>query len=460
MQSVRRLGCSIAVLVFAISSAASAQQGQNPAELATRIDRLIQQLDDDTFAVREKAQAALAEIGEPALDQLTAAAKSSSAERSKRAARVLAGLREAGLGLRYLTTVQSPGLQGAVTVALSPDGKFAYVPGFQAGAINAFRRDVASGALEPLPTLADPEQLGGVITVRLSPVSNLAVAAAYSSKSIALLKRNATTGLLSIESVRKNDPAGGLTLDWPINANFSTDGKFVYGLDDRAATVVVFRVEDGPRLSLVEIFAGAEKCFAGARGITAHPDGKTLYVSSRRPGTLSVLDRDPASGKLALRQVLRDGQDGITGLAGTNGTCVSRDGKFVYAISGRFEGANAIGVYRVGEDGKLNLLQEFLNDASDLTNFTGGNALTISPDGLHLYATGTRSCSLVSFKRDPVTGKLTHFATFQNEATGVGTGLGASGVEVSPDGRFLYLALEDGSAVSVFERILPKRAKP
>jgi len=459
MQLTRLPGCSIAILLFAISSAARAQQAELPAELAAKIDRLIQQLDDDTFAVREKAQAALAEIGEPALDKLTAAVKDSSAERSQRAGRLLASLRLAGLGLRYVSGVQSPGLLGAVTVALSPDGRFAYVPGFQASAINTFRRDAASGALEHLSTLADPQQLGGVVTVRLSPDGNLAVAASFSSKSIALLKRNATTGVMSLESVAKNDPAAGLTMDWPIDATFSTDGKFVYAVDDRAATVVVFRVDDGPRLSLVEIFAGAEKCFDGARGITANPDGKTLYVSSRRPGTLAVLDRDAATGKLAVRQIIRDGKDGVTGLAGTTGSCVSRDGKFVYTISGRFEGQNAIGVYRVGEDGRLSVVQEFLNDASDLKNFTGGNELTISPDGLHLYASGTTSCSLASFKRDPATGKLTYFTTIQSEATGLGADLGANGVEVSPDGRFLYLALENGSAISVFERTLPK-AKP
>jgi hypothetical protein len=86
--AVRVLRFAIGVFVFLVlPSLAWSQQSDSSAALAARIDRLIQQLDDDKFEVREKAEAELAAIGEPALAKLTVAAKDASAERSQRAAK-------------------------------------------------------------------------------------------------------------------------------------------------------------------------------------------------------------------------------------------------------------------------------------------------------------------------------------------------------------------------------------
>src|SRR5262249_39292288 len=52
---------------------------------AKRIAQLIKELDDDAFAVRENASQELAEIGQPALEALKAAAKGPSLEVRRRA---------------------------------------------------------------------------------------------------------------------------------------------------------------------------------------------------------------------------------------------------------------------------------------------------------------------------------------------------------------------------------------
>jgi 6-phosphogluconolactonase (cycloisomerase 2 family) len=245
-------------------------------------------------------------------------------------------------------------------------------------------------------------------------------------------------------------------MEMPSGAIFSLDDKFVYAIDDRKATVVVFQVEAGKSLKYVQTFEGKDRCFDGTRGIVAHPDGKTLYVVGSRSGMLTVLDRDPTTGKVALRQIVRDEQEDVHGLAGVIDVCVSRDGKFVYTVSGRWDGDNAVSAFLVGMDGKLQVLQEFINNESELKDFVGGGkGITISPDGTRLYASATRSGSLACFGRDPSSGKLTYLDTLQTEATGHGLGLGAVGVEVSPDGKFLYLAVEYGPAVSVFARTGP-----
>jgi HEAT repeat protein len=57
--------------------------------LQDRIRKLIEDLGSDDFQTREAATAALTEIGEPAVDALTEAAKSADPEVSNRAKRIL-----------------------------------------------------------------------------------------------------------------------------------------------------------------------------------------------------------------------------------------------------------------------------------------------------------------------------------------------------------------------------------
>jgi 6-phosphogluconolactonase (cycloisomerase 2 family) len=448
---MRAIRLTVFALMLLVALRLHAQEPSSPTALTARIERLIRQLDDEKFEVREKAEKDLAAIGEPAREKLTAATKDASFERSQRAAKLLKELRRNSVGLRYLSTVKHEGLAGAVTVAISPDGRFVYGQGFQAHAVNAFRRDEVTGELTHVQTIADPENLAGAVKLRLSEDGKQAVVACYAAKSIGYFTRNEKTGELTQVATFRGNPE--VNLQWPVEAVFSADGKRIYAVDDqRAAVVALFAIPARKEIGWSEVFQGEDRCFDGVRGITAHPDGKTLYVSSYRAGTLTVVEGAEDGGKLRVRQVLRGGQDDVRGLPGIIAARVSRDGKFVYTVSGRFGGSEAVSVFRVGDDGKLKVVQEFLNEQGELTDFTGGNQLALSPDETMLYAAGTTSAGLACFRRDAKTGKLEFITTIRNEATGVGDNLGANGIAISPDGRHLYLALEDAGAISVFER--------
>src|SRR5262245_36157062 len=137
-------------------------------------------------------------------------------------------------GLRHVGTTKHPGLLGAVTVALSPDGQFLYAQGFQANAVNTFRRNAATGTLTHVQTLADP-RIAGAVKLRLSPDGKLAVAACFAAKSIGLFSREAKTGELELIATWHEQPE--LSLEWPTDAIFSTDGKFVYAVDDQKSAL-------------------------------------------------------------------------------------------------------------------------------------------------------------------------------------------------------------------------------
>lgn len=461
-----RIGTGLVLLL--VTCIAMAEDAMSTAEREKWIDQLIVLLESSDSEVRDQATAQLIKIGQPAVAKLMVAAKEGSLESGRKADQILNVLALNAAGLKFVRQIKRSELRGAVTLVLSPDGKFVYVPAYIAATINVFSRDARTGVLTPGQCIQDSQLLAGVVSVRLSSDGKLAAAAAVHAKTVALYSRDETTGELTLLSARRQEPFGDLSnMEWPTELVFSNDDKFVYVVDDRQGTVIVFRIDDGNKLSFVEMFKGPDGCLNGCRGITAHPDGKTMFASSHRACTLTVLNRDPDSGKVSIRQILRDEEDGVHGLAGTIDTCISRDGKYVYTVSGRWAGDDAVGVFQYGADGKLTVLQEFINNKSDLKGFEGGaKGNIISPDGKRFYASGARSCSLACFNRDPDTGKLEYVTTLQNLVTGEGTDetlpgrpgdkLGANGIGLSSDGRFVYLALENVAAISVLEWTAPQ----
>jgi 6-phosphogluconolactonase (cycloisomerase 2 family) len=316
-----------------------------------------------------------------------------------------------------------------------------------------FARDSKTGKLDPRQTIVSPEVLAGTTSLSVSPDGRFAVASAFQSRTAVLYTRNVATGGLVLADVA-SDGDRGVRFGWPIRTLVSPDSKFAYILDDGGSAVpggavVAFRVRND-RLELVAIDGGREDCYRGARGFVLHPDGMTLFVTGSRPGTLVVADRDETTGRTSVRQVLKDDEGDAHALGGAFGVAVSPDGRFVYVVSGRFGGDNGVSAFRITSAGRLAFVQEFVSDQGPLRNFEGGNTLAVSPDGLNVYAVATISGTIACFRRDPSTGKLDYLETVADG--GDGPGMGADGIALSKDGRFVYVATEDKKAISVFTR--------
>ncbi len=79
-------------------------------------------------------------------------------------------------------------------------------------------------------------------------------------------------------------------------------------------------------------------------------------------------------------------------------------------------------------------------------------ALTISPDGLHLYAASETESAVTLFSRNTGTGELTWEAVYKDGVGGNEYLAGAYDAAVSPDGKHVYVASYLDNAITVFLR--------
>jgi 6-phosphogluconolactonase (cycloisomerase 2 family) len=184
------------------------------------------------------------------------------------------------------------------------------------------------------------------------------------------------------------------------------------------------------------------------------PDGKFVYVAGSfngsPGGSVAVLSRDPSTGAVA---VVGDDGDLNGGLA----IAMSPDGNFVYEAgpftTGGTNVSNAISVLaRNPATGRLTPVSRLENGVNGVSGLSEMWSVAVSPDGRCLYATSRADKSLGYFTRDQTSGALT-FDGVVSEGSGGVTGLAdARQVTVSPDGNNVYVASPDDNGVAVFSR--------
>lgn len=203
----------------------------------------------------------------------------------------------------------------------------------------------------------------------------------------------------------------------PTDVAVSPDGNDVYVASNSDAAVAHLRRGAGGALSYADCVsqnghAGSATCatfapLSNLEAVTVSPDGRNVYAASRNTnGVITTFDRDPATGKLTVDPAH---------------PCIS-DTALPPCADGR--GIASVVAIAVDPGGRA--------------VFTGSS---ISKGGVSVLA------------RDPNTGALSMVDCVNADGhDGCGTGPGlddVEGVDVSPDGRFVYSAARGGSAVDV-----------
>ena len=136
---------------------------------------------------------------------------------------------------------------------------------------------------------------------------------------------------------------------------------------------------------------------SGPRHSAFSKDGKIVYLLQEIDGTVSVLRMQ--NGKLSLIQessVIKNNKVVIRAAD----IHLSPDGKYLYATNRGT--ANDITCFSVAKDGKITFLQQISTEGVGPRNF----AITL--DGQYVFVAHEKSNTIVIFKRDMLTGLLSH----------------------------------------------------
>ncbi|NDJ21324.1 beta-propeller fold lactonase family protein, partial [Nostoc sp. B(2019)] len=294
--------------------------------------------------------------------------------------------------------------------------------------------------------------LGGAASVTVSPDGKFLYATGSDDSAVAVFERNQQTGQLSFVEVQKDgiDGVDGLAASYFVTV--SPDGKFLYasGYDDSAVAVFERNQQTG-KLSFVEVqkdgIDGVDG-LGGAASVTVSPDGKYLYAAGYDDSAVAVFERNQQTGQLSFVEIQKNGIDGVDWLGGTNSVIVSPDGKYLYA-SGYDDSTVAL----FGRDtttGKLSFVEVQKDGMDGVDGLDNVYSITVSPNGKYLYAAGYDDSAIAVFERNQQTGELNFVEVQKDGIDGVDGLGGTNSVIVSPDGKYLYAAGLIDSAVAVF----------
>ncbi len=349
------------------------------------------------------------------------------------------------------------GLIGAYAPYVTPDGLQVYVSGLDDDAIVAFNRDPISGELSYVNTYVDNvsgvDGISGPTAFRVSNDGNYLFAAGSNEDAVSIFSRNADSGTLSFISIVQEGVNGVSGISYPIHLDISEDGNNLYVAGFASASLAVFDINESTgALSFQNAETGNGQGVSGLDGstaVTVSPDGNFVYAAGNNDDAIVVFQRDENSGMLTYVQKIEDSASS-DGLNGINCIAISPDGNYAYATG--FWDKSVVLFQRNNTTGVLTYIERYKDGISGVDGLNGANFITISPDGNNAYVTGFWEHAVAMFSRNAVNGKLTFVEVFKDGVLGVDGLNRANGVEVSPDGKTVYVSGSYDNAIAIFER--------
>jgi 6-phosphogluconolactonase len=137
---------------------------------------------------------------------------------------------------------------------------------------------------------------------------------------------------------------------------------------------------------------------SGPRHLAFHPKGKYAYVINEMKSAVTAFSYDPARGALTEIQNISTLPKDFSGVDNSAEIEVDAKGRFLYASN---RGHDSIAVFAIARDGKLALV--------DITPTQGKapRSFRIDPTGSYLFAANQDTGTIVQFRIDPKSGRLT-----------------------------------------------------
>lgn len=285
-------------------------------------------------------------------------------------------------------------------LSVSADNKFVYAVnenGSQS-AVSSFGYDSASGKLK---FLNSNDALGADPCHLINDDKNVIVAN-YSGGNIVVFKKKADGSITEVQQLIQHEGKGpNAARQEKAHVHmvvFSPDKKFVLSNDLGLDKVFIYKYNPDSKNEMLTLKGTVDvKPASGPRHLTFSKDGKFVYLVQELDGTLTTFSYDKTGNLkvIAETSILPKGFKGGTGAAAIK---ISPDGKFLY-VSDRVD-ANAISVYKILKDGKIELVEQ------QSTLGKGPRDFAIDPTGNYLLVGHQYTNDIVIFKRNIATGKI------------------------------------------------------
>lgn len=301
---------------------------------------------------------------------------------------------------------RTEGVEHAFFIATTADGKFLYsiyakeFGGQNPEEVAAFSIDRKSGMLKPLNRQSARGAAACYVDVDKTGKSLLL--ANYLTGSVAAfpIKGDGSLGESSafmqhvgssINPDRQKEPHAHCFVISPDNrfalaADLGVDQILSYRLDAASA-----RLEPSPQ-PFVRTPPGA-----GPRHLTFHPDGKNVYVINELANSVTHYSYEPQSGTLIERDTIATLPADFQGVSHTADVKITADGKLLYGTN---RGHDSIAAYRIGDGGKLSLIEITPSLGK------GPQNLAIAPGGELLLCANMAGDNLSVFRIERATGKI------------------------------------------------------
>ncbi len=293
-------------------------------------------------------------------------------------------------------------------LALHPSGRFVYAvsevnsaTGQPSGAVVAFAVDRQTGLLTPINTQASGG--AGPCHLTVDQSGRHVLVANYGGGSVAVLpiREDGSLGEAtcvvrhtgsSVHPQRQRQPHAH-------SVNLSPDNRHALVADLGIDQVVVYRFDaERGMLATPAAYIFEAPPGSGPRHLAFHPNGRIVLVLNELSSRLMLLEFDPPTGHLTLRQSVSTLPEGFSGSNTTAEVAVHPNGRFAYASN---RGHDSIAVFQLDTNRwDLQLIQHAA---------TGGHTprhFALDPSGQSLWAANQASHTVVRFRVDPATGRL------------------------------------------------------